>query len=73
MTGPDGVDREAQFDRTAGLLWSLVDQATPTVQSGFKAQFKLNLYDDFVLHASALYEVSNYTEGTYVSYYDVTG
>lgn len=73
VTGPDGVDREAQFDRTAGLMWSLVDQATPTVQSGFKAQFKLNLYDDFVLHASALYEVSNYTEGTYVSYYDVTG
>jgi len=73
VTGPDGVDRQAQFDRTTGLLWSLVDQATPTVQSGFKAQFKLNLYDDFVLHESALYEVSNYTEGTYVSYYDVTG
>jgi hypothetical protein len=73
VIGPDGVERQIQFDKTDGLMWTWTDQATPGQQSGFKAQFKLNVYDDFVLQRGAIYESDPYTEGTYVSYYDMTG
>jgi hypothetical protein len=73
VLGPDGIERMAQFDRTVPLVWSLVDQAVPDAQTGFKAQFRINLYDDFVAHEAALYDVAHYTEGAYVAYYDVIG
>ncbi|NDB33728.1 MAG: hypothetical protein EB160_09965 [Nitrososphaeria archaeon] len=73
FTGPDGVERVGQFDKTEGITWIWSDQATPDLHSGFKAQFKLNIYDDFVYQIGAVYELSQYTEGTTVSYYDETG
>lgn len=73
VVGPDGIERQAQFDKTVGLTWSWVDQATPDAQSGFRAKFRLNIYDDFVLQRAALYDTDPYTEGTFVSYYDMTG
>lgn len=73
FTGPDGITRQGQFDKTVGIGWVWSDQATPDTLGGFKAQFTLNIYDDFVYQAAALYEVSHYTEGSYVSYYDETG
>jgi hypothetical protein len=71
--GPDGIERVGQFDKTEGITWVWSDQATPDLLAGFKAQFKLNIYDDFVFQTGAIYEVSQYTEGTTVSYYDETG
>lgn len=73
VVGPDGVERQSQFDKPTGLVWTWTDQATPDAQSGVTAKFRLNLYDDFVLQAGAIYEQSPYTEGAFVSYYDTTG
>ena len=73
VVGPEGVERQAQFDKPTGLVWTWTDQATPDAQSGITAKFRLNLYDDFVLQTAAIYEESQYTEGVFVSYYDMTG
>lgn len=73
FVGPDGITRQGQFDKTEGINWVWSNQATPDTLGGFRGQFTMNIYDDFVYQAAAVYEQSHYTEGTYVSYYDETG
>ena len=83
VIGPDGNEHFAQIDQSTGISWRPTEQghseAFPNV--GYMAQFKLNLYDDFVRRDPAIYgevtesgavtiEGSDYAERGLTTFYD---
>ncbi len=81
VVGPDGRFHYAQIDQTAGISWRLAEQAHQDAfpNIGYTAQFKLNLYDDFVTRDPALYgddgqnpavAGSSYSERGTTTFYD---
>jgi hypothetical protein len=83
VIGPDGNEHFAQIDQSTGISWRPTEQgyseAFPNI--GYMAQFKLNLYDDFVRRDPAIYgevtesgsvtvEGSEYAERGLTTFYD---
>ena len=57
VIGPDGKVHYAQIDQSTGISWRPSEQGHPDAfpNIGYTAQFKLNLYDDFVSRNPAKY------------------
>ena len=72
VTTDDGRSFVAEIDGEAGVVAKKVEHAGAHAEPGYVVSFILNLYDDLTQHTPALYEISPYTEGTRVSYYDTS-
>ena len=77
VIGPDGISHWAQMDQTVGISWRPTEQAHADAfpNIGYMAQFKLNIYDDFVARTPAVYDEasipgSEYSEKGISSFFD---
>lgn len=82
VIGPNGISHFAQIDQTTGISWNLSEQSHPDSfpNIGYTAQFKLNIYDDFVKRSVGIYSLesdgiqtaigSEYAENGTITFYD---